>query len=473
MPAAAPHTNVGTLHDTAHGPERWHQRRPLGYHVRWLRVKNLSRRDQRLMNAALVVAALYSIVHLVVSGVIQPLRVPAIGQVIEELQPLYRLFTTGAATVDHPRQYGPVFLAVFHPLYRVALDRPEVVAWYAYAVDLVAIAVAFLATRRAVLHWIEVRGLTPPRLLTPALLMLWANFSPMYGVLAVKNVELWELALIAVAGAALLEQRRWIAGWSIAAAALIKMLPLVFIPYLLLRDRRAFLYSLVAFACIIGASQIIYGNEMGFGYLPMIVRAALSGEGFGNTGVWHENVSIRGMAFKAFGYLYDPTRPHLPGYYVAVPPEWRSMASVTGLIAEAAAVIWLVAQLYRHRVMDAVDRWFWEWALVAVMMLILAPQISQDYMVLALGAFSFVLAGCMMRGDRSTYVQFGIAVLLVGNVLPRGLFARMIGLGFTTRFTGYEHLLPAEAYQYFGFPLIGMLILLRVWRRVGVTPGAA
>ena len=68
--------------------------------------------------------------------------------------------------------------------------------------------------------------------------MLWANFSPLYGVLAIKNVELWELAWIAVAGAALLRDRPWIVGFAVAAGALIKMLPLVFLPYLSLRSRR-------------------------------------------------------------------------------------------------------------------------------------------------------------------------------------------------------------------------------------------
>jgi hypothetical protein len=201
----------------------------------------------------------------------------------------------------------------------------------------------------------------------------------------------------------------------------------------------------------------------------MIAKAAVAGEGFGNPGgVWHENVSIRGLAFKAFGFLEEPGRKaaYTVGYYVIVPQEWRPLASAAGLVAEAVAVIWFVGRLIRHRWMTAADRLYWEWALVAIMMLILAPQISQDYMALALGAFSFVLAGCMIRGDRSLYLQYGVAVLLVGNILPRGLFARLIGIGESARITGYDHLLLAEGYQYFGFPLLGMLILLRVLSRV-------
>lgn len=429
-------------------------------------------RSPRLIAAALLAAAAYSCVHLVVSGIIQPLRTPAIDQVIEELQPLYRFFTSGVASIDHPRQYGPVFLALFHPVYRVTMDRPEVLAWYAYGLDVAAIVIAFIATRRAIRHWMAMRGVTPPAMLTPALLLLWMNFSPLYGVLAVKNAELWELAFIAVAGAALLEQRRWVAAWPIAAAALTKMLPFVFFPYVLLRDRGAFVRVLVAFAAIVAAAQVLYGTQMGFGYAPMLARAAVGNEGYGFGRVWHENVSIRGVALKAFGYLEEPgQRPDATyqlGYFVVVPDDLIPFARAAALIAEAVAAGWLLWQLFRNRSMRALDRLYWEWALVAIMMLVLAPQISQDYMVLTLGAFSYVLAGCLVRRDRWLWTQFVVAVLLVGNVLPRGLFARLIGVGVaqSEAVTGFDHLTPAEAYQYFGFPLLGLLILLRVWSRL-------
>jgi hypothetical protein len=428
-----------------------------------------------LITAVLAMAAVYSIAHVVVSGVLQPLRSDNVGQVIEELQPLYRLFTMGSATVDHPRQYGPIFLFAFHPIYRLTLARPDLLAWYAYALDVLAIVVAFVATRRAIHVWTASRGLALSRWTTPALLLLWTNFSPLYGVLAVKNVELWELALIAVAGAAILEHRRWLAGWSIAAAALVKMLPLVFLPYLLLRDRRTFAYTVVALGVIVTLAQAAYGTEMGWGYLPMIVKAATGGEGYGNVFgmTWHENVSIRGLAFKAFGYLESPTaaenHPYQLGYYVVVAAAYRPYALAVSWAVQALAVGWLVARLFKNRTKPAMDRLYWEWALIAIMMLVLAPQISQDYMVLALGAFSYVLAGCLIRNSASLWVQYAVAVLLVGNILPRAIFGRLLLVDHGMRFAGHEHLLLAEAYQYFGFPLLGLLVLLRVWSRVSET----
>src|SRR4030095_3819010 len=109
------------------------------------------------------------------------------------------------------------------------------------------------------------------------------------------------------------------------------------------------------------------------------------------------------LASKAFGFLQEPglPAPYQTGYYVVIPQNLRPLARLAALVVGAAAVIWLLWRLVRDQSMQAFNRLYWEWALIAIMMLILAPQISQDYMVLALGAFSYVLAGCMIRRDRS------------------------------------------------------------------------
>lgn len=423
--------------------------------------------------ALLVIAGVYSIAHFITSGVIFALRTPNVGQVVEELQPLYRLFTSGAATVDHPRQYGPVFLMVLHPVYRLDLVDRTWLSYYAYALDLLAICAGFTATWIAIRTWAEARGHRVGGMMLLALALLWLNFSPLYGVLVIKNVELWELALICVAGAALLTGRRWVAAWSIAAAALVKMLPLVFIPYLLLRDRRAFAYTLVALAALLTMSQLLYGTPMGWGYLPAIVKAAGGGDGYGNAlgMTWHENVSLRGVLLKAFGYLEQPdytiVNPvYSRGFYVRLIPEMQQAARGIALAFEVLGAAWVAVTLVRRSSRPDPSRTFWDWALIALMMLVLAPQISQDYMVLTLGAFSFVLAGCMLYGTRAAWIEFALAVLLVGNVLPRGVFSRLVLIDPLMTVTGYGHLTRSEAYQYFGFPLLGLLLLARAWLRL-------
>jgi hypothetical protein len=283
--------------------------------------------------------------------------------------------------------------------------------------------------------------------------------------------------LIAVAGAALLRGHRWTAAWSIAAAALVKMLPLVFIPYLLLRDRRTFAYTLIALGVLLTISQTLYGTAMGWGYLPALVNAAIGGDGYGNAHgmTWHENVSLRGVMLKALGYLERPDHTvinpdYARGFYVRVLPGMEVIVRRLALAVEAIGAAWVAITLLRRMHRREPSRTYWDWALIGLMMLVLAPQISQDYMVLTLGAFSFVLAGCMLAGAGAPWIEFAIAVLLVGNVLPRGVFSRLMLIDPLMHFTGYTHLTRSEAYQYFGFPLLGLLVLARAWTRLSRLP---
>ncbi|HKB12631.1 MAG TPA: glycosyltransferase family 87 protein [Vicinamibacterales bacterium] len=410
-------------------------------------------------------ALAYSAVHVVVSGIVFPLRNPNLGQVVEELQPIYRQMLYGAATVDQPRQYGPVFLFLLDPVYRATADNPQRLALYCYALDVVAALIALAATLVAIRDWHRERSEPLPPALLLGIVVLWANFGPLYGVLAVKNVELWELAFIAVACLALTRRRAWIAAWCLAAAALTKMLPLVFFPYLLLRDRRTFLRAVAALVVILVAAQLVYGSDMGINYFPNMIRAGAGASGFGNAVglTWHENVSIRGVVTKAFGYLETPDPQHpnpyySRGYYVIVRPGFQRASVIIGVVLQGLAFVWTAWMLWKPRDWSERTRWLWDFAFLGAMMLVLAPQASHDYMVLSLGAFSFALALCV-RGD-ARWPSFVAATLLVANVVPRGLFARLVLIDPIVRATGFQHLTRAEAYQYFGFPLLGLLLLV-------------
>jgi hypothetical protein len=151
-------------------------------------------------------------------------------------------------------------------------------------------------------------------------------------------------------------------------------------------------------------------------------------------------------------------------------PGTQALARGVALAVMAIGAWWVAWTLWRTSRRPEPSRTYWDWALMGVMMLVLAPQISQDYMVLSLTAFSFVLAACMLYGTRAAWIEFAIAVLLVGNLLPRGAFSRLVLIDPLMRFTDYEHLMRSEAYQYFGFPLLGLLILMRAWIRLSDEP---
>jgi hypothetical protein len=429
--------------------------------------------NQLFVRVAIALALVYTAAHVVKDGILFPLQHPNIGQVVEELQPLHKQIVSGTASVDHGRQYGPVFLLALDLVYRSDVTNERRLAWFAYGLGLLSIAVAFASTIVAARIWLESRGrrLSWPMVL--ALVVLWGNFGPVYGVLAVKNVELWELALIMAACVAAMRSRRWLAGGAVAAASLIKMLPLVFMPYLLLRDRRTFISAAIAMVGILALAQLVYGTEMGLGYLPLVARAAGGGADFGWEGglVWHENISLRGVMLKAFGYLHPPSlwsirAPYKRGYFTNIPIDLLPWAQLAANATWALAMIWVVWTLVSRRSAAEPGRTYWDWALVAAMMLPLAPQASHDYMALTVGAFSFVLMGCIVYGGRANWAVFVIATLLVANILPRRLFAQLMGIDLISQWAGHQHLSRPEAYQYYGFPLLGLLLLMWVWTRI-------
>jgi hypothetical protein len=58
-----------------------------------------------------------------------------------------------------------------------------------------------------------------------------------------------------------------------------------------------------------------------------------------------------------------------------------------------------------------------------------------------------------------------VSLLLLGGLIPRQWLNRLTMIDVLNRWTGLTHLMPSEAYQYYCFPLAGlMLLLLTIWR---------
>src|SRR5206468_1586198 len=115
---------------------------------------------------------------------------------------------------------------------------------------------------------------------------------------------------------------------------------------------------------------------------------------------WHENVSLKGIVAKMFGYLEIPGHQGTDfgpyeqvGYVVVALPRMHRLGNVVSLLAQAAAVAWMTWMLLAEKAATSwsrESRLLWEWSFVTVMMLIVAPQTAIDYEMLALVAFSFV-----------------------------------------------------------------------------------
>jgi glycosyl transferase family 87 len=417
-----------------------------------------------------LLAVVFSIAHFAESGVRMPLSLPKIGQIEEEIPPLVEHLRTGDPVHSrNPRQYGPVFFLILQPLLATIGTDPESLSLWLYALDLACLTVALLLT------WATLKPLVPVErrpLAAAALLFLWLNFAPLYAILGVKNVEGWELALLAAALFWYIRGRRAAAAIAVAVAGLIKLLPFIFIFYFLLRDRRAFVYSCAAVAAVLLATQLVYGSELGVRYLP---RVALSATGTSFALGWHENISLKGMIAKGVGTLTpgsmtiagaDPSYGSdigagQAGYTVMLTRQQLAFVRLAGLAAQLVVLAWTAWICTRPSPLDA-NRIAWEWSIVAIVMLLVSPQTAFEYCLLAIGAFSYVLVRLIADRPRrpAPWIIFAAAALLVANVLPRQIVNRLVFVDVLREWSGYAHFTPSEAYQFFGFPFAGLLFAL-------------
>jgi hypothetical protein len=437
-----------------------------------------------LLKILTALALLYSAVHFASSGVRVPLSAPNLGKFEEETPALLAHLRTGQPVhIDNPVQYGPMFFFVVHPLIRATGGDRVVLARWLYAVQLVCIGFSFWLTCATLRPFIpKVQRAWP--LVVSWLAVLWLNFSPLYTILAVKSVETWELLLLCLALYAYLREWRWITAVALAAAGLIKVLPLIFFYYLLVKDRRTFAYSIVALLAFLLVGQMLYGPDMGLGYLPHVGRAA-AGNTWGLN--WHENISLKGAIAKLIGHLEippDADRSRTPnglGFYVVLSRPQLTATIVLGDIAALTGLALLTWTWLRGPAGRSAERTLWEWSFLVVALLILSPNTTFEYATLALGAMSYAFVRLTTAVPYEeprlrTSICFGAAIVLLGALIPRQVLNRVTFVSTINQWTGYLHLTLSEAYQYYCFPLAGLLLLaatiwwLRPTELVAVQP---
>jgi hypothetical protein len=425
---------------------------------------NLDARARRVVWILTILALVYSAVHFAESGVRLPLVLQNLGKFDEQTPALRRHLATGEPVrFENPVQYGPVFLMVVHPLI-VTATSDRVFSNAVYAIQLICVAVAFAMT------WTTLRPLIPPKnhaLLAAWLAVLWLNFSPLYTIIAVKSVETWELALLTVALFMYARGRLVWMGIALAAASLVKVLPLIFVFYLLVTNRRAFLYTAAAMLVLLTVSHALYGPDLGLRYFPNVARSA-TGDSFGL--LWHENLSLKAAIAKTMGRLDAPdTTIGRRGATLRVTAGQLRTATLVGDIAVLAGVVLLVWSWMRSKARTR-ETMLWEWSLTTVAMLILSPNTTFEYATLALGAISYALVRAIEpetagRSDRRAWAYLGAALFFLGALLPRQLLNRVTFAEAISHWNGYTHLSASEAYQFYCFPLLGLFLLVAaLWR---------
>jgi hypothetical protein len=411
-------------------------------------------------------ALLYSAVHFVQSGVRFPLAQQNLAKFDEQTPALRDHLASGEPVQFNPRkaQYGPVFFFVVHPLMTHTTSRAALSNWL-YAIQLLCVAAAFAFTLSGLRPFVPV-GDWP--LVAAWLAVLWLNFTPLYTILVIKSVETWELTLIAAGIWAYARGRLALAAIAVGAAAMIKMLPLMFVFYLLLTNRRLFTYACAVMFVILFVSHALYGPQMGAMYLPNIVRSA-SGDSFGL--LWHENLSVKAAIAKMFGHLDKLDLAADRGGSTLVMTDWQMRAAtrIGDIVVLIGVALYSWTMLRQTAARRTSQQLWWEWSLTTVAMLILSPNTTFEYGTLALAAISFAVVQVAVVGrirhDGLTVASLVAALVLLGAVLPRPLLNRLTFVDLLTRWSGYAHLTPSEAYQYYCFPLLGLFLLAAaIWR---------
>jgi hypothetical protein len=406
-----------------------------------------------------VLAIVYAGIRFVQAGVRYPLAYDNLGQIEDAFAPLREHIQTGKPVhTENRRQYGPVFFFVMDPLLRITGGDTASLARWLYAMQLLCVSGSFALTWATLKRSLLAFDSSQRMLTLLWLAVIWLSFSPLHTILAVKNVETWELLLISLALYAYVRGWLWVTGAALAAGGLIKLVPFIFLYYLLLRTRKAVVYACAATAVFLLIAQAMYGPEMGIRYLPSRASAT-----FGPSTTWaldwHENVSLKGIVVKLFGHLDTADRG---GYFVVLTDRQRSLAAMFGTLAQLLGGLWLTWVLVRRRTPSGDEQTVWEWSLVAVALLILSPQTAFEYTTLGLGALSFVFVRLIRRPTRIAALFFGAAAFFLGAIVPRSVLNRLTAIDLINRWTGYTHLTPSEAYQYYGFPLLGLVLLVAV-----------
>jgi hypothetical protein len=409
--------------------------------------------------AITIVALLYSGFHFLQSGIVFPLQSPNLGKFDEQGTALRHFIRTGETTLfGSDVQYGPVFELILHPVLLATHTDQQLANWL-YAIQLVCLAVAFVLTAATLKPLADQRDWT---LIAAWLVVLWLNFAPVYTTLAVKSVENWELALLALALYAYVRERLWTAGFALAAAALVKVLPLIFFYYLLITNRRAFVRAAVALLALLLVGQSIYGSPMGLRYLPHVAKSAV-GNSYGL--LWHENLSLKAAAAKLFGRLIPPRSP----YTLTLTTSEQRKAAILGDTAVFITMALLTLVLFRSRARTVNGR-IWEWSLVSVVMLIASPNTTFEYATLVLGAISYGVVRLATPGPNAAHwarrwIWLGSSMFFLGVLLPRQVLNTVTFVGPLSRRAGITHLTPSEAYQFLCFPLLGLVLLtIALWQ---------
>lgn len=319
----------------------------------------------------------------------------------------------------HPLwHYGPVEHLVTLPLFAFSDLRSAYTAWlianYAFLIGIVALAFRVFHSGRPTWVWRSVA----------AIVIL--NYGPLYEALTQRNIEIFELLLIFAAFALMLRGHQAASGVAIGLAAMTKFLPLIFLPYFLVKRRlRVLASSVIVIVLISIATEAVFGWRYS-GIIAQLRRGGMTSSQL--------DQSLAGMITRLLDWTHSSLSP--------------SILSRGAIVIALLGLCWLVL---RARNCAAIDDL--EWSTLLVAMVLLPPHNEQYYFVLLLFPYLALLARELRPGVRSHLSRrwwLAISFLLTGTVVPLSILSRLAG---TNIFSMYLTL---------GIPFLGAAILAAI-----------
>lgn len=282
--------------------------------------------------------------------------------------------------------YGPVLHLVTLPLMAFPTLRSAYLAWLIVCYVFV-IAAAVIAAR----------------LIDDAFVvfLVFCNFNPLYEALTQRTIELFELLLLFAAFALWRRRRDGACGAAIGTAVMAKFLPMIYLPWLVLKRRwRALAGALAVIVPVAIATQLVLGWQNS-GILKQLREGSfLSSE---------LNQSLSGVVIRLLTWTHS-----------TLPPATISRALIViGLIA-------LSAFMLRLRRREDVDDL--EFGLLAAAMVLLPPHNENYYFVFLLLPYLFLYARYRGGGWTWRAALLAVSFFLVAMPIPFSILNRLTGL---------------------------------------------
>ena len=292
--------------------------------------------------------------------------------------------------------YGPLLHVVTLPLFAFPNLRAAYVAW---------LMVCYVVVAATVVVAIGVLDDWKPTLATTVVVIaVFCNFNPLYDGLSQRVIELFELLLLFAAYAWLRRGRDGAAGAAIGAAAMLKFLPLIFLPWLVLKRRwRALGAALAVIVPVSIATQFTLG--------------------------WQNSRIVWQLA--GGGLIHGDTDQSLAGMLGRLS---LGVGALPAIVLSLAALSWLMLRV--RRVRGAEDL---EWSLLIVAMVLLPPHNENYYLLFFVFPYLFL-------ARRRISPLLIVSFLLVAAPVPLSIFGA----------DAFGH------YLAFGIPFIGAALLAGV-----------